>query len=70
MGVSPIWPNGLWSMPAGLGGSTFSVLKWNGAVAQGWGPGGLTQHSLPVSPDAFSESQLASDEESTRHGNL
>lgn len=72
MGLSPIWPNGLLLMPAGLGGSTFSVLKWNGAVAQGWGPeGGLTQHSLPVSPERGTRSQSLSSRQmrkSTRHG--
>lgn len=52
------------------GGSTFSVLKWNGVVAQGWGPGvslGTVCLSRPWRT-RFSESQFASDEESTRHG--
>lgn len=46
--------------------------KWNGAVAQGWAGGSHSAQPAAVSPKwfAFTRSQFASDEKSTRRGIL
>lgn len=71
-GLIPIWPNGLLLMPAGLGWGVFDFVRtqveWSGRTRLGGGVSLSTVCRYLAQGFAFTRSQLASDEKSTRRG--